>query len=192
MIETDTFAALTASRPADYGLQERTLELGIAAARLARRTADRFGTPKKPRFVAGSISPSGKLISATTLKCPISADALAEIFRRRQVNSGRSGLIAQANGIFWRSKAAIEGASTAPLRRRYYPAHSSPGNAGYQRKMRRNRYHCRLAITGSLGVSVIGLNCSYRSGAHAGLDPVPKRTRRPAHFLHPQRRADER
>jgi Methionine synthase I (cobalamin-dependent), methyltransferase domain len=72
VIETDTFRANRLTL-ADYGLQERTLELNIAAARLARRTADRFSTPKSrvlwrvPLVLPASLSPP------TTLKCPISA-----------------------------------------------------------------------------------------------------------------------
>ncbi|HEX2907981.1 MAG TPA: homocysteine S-methyltransferase family protein, partial [Phototrophicaceae bacterium] len=64
VIETDTFRAnrLTLS---EYGLGTRVLEVNRAAAQIARRVADRFAQETGlPRFVAGSIGPSGKLPSS--------------------------------------------------------------------------------------------------------------------------------
>jgi 5-methyltetrahydrofolate--homocysteine methyltransferase len=62
VIETDTFRANRLTL-ADYGLQDRVDEINLAAAQLARRVADAYSTPAQPRFVAGSIGPSGKLPS---------------------------------------------------------------------------------------------------------------------------------
>ena len=61
-IETDTFRANRITL-AEYGLEERVLEINRAAAQLARRLADEYSTPDRPRFVAGSMGPSGKLPS---------------------------------------------------------------------------------------------------------------------------------
>jgi 5-methyltetrahydrofolate--homocysteine methyltransferase len=60
VLETDTFRSnrLTLG---EYGLGERTIEINMAAAQLARRLADEYsgvradGHPPQPRFVAGSI-----------------------------------------------------------------------------------------------------------------------------------------
>ncbi len=62
VIETDTFRSnrLTLG---EYGLAERVIEINRVAAALARRLADEYSTPEQPRFVAGSIGPSGKLPS---------------------------------------------------------------------------------------------------------------------------------
>ncbi len=57
VVETDSFGS-TSIVLAEYGLEDRTRELNIAAARLAREVADKFSTPDKPRFVAGSIGPT--------------------------------------------------------------------------------------------------------------------------------------
>ena len=62
IIETNTFNAQTVSL-ADYGLEEIAFELNVAAAQLARRAADKFSTPDKPRFVAGAIGPMPKTLS---------------------------------------------------------------------------------------------------------------------------------
>ncbi|MHB8417209.1 MAG: methionine synthase [Myxococcales bacterium] len=62
--ETDTFGA-TPLVLGEYGLAERARELNRAAARIAREVADRFATPERPRFVAGSMGPTTRAISVT-------------------------------------------------------------------------------------------------------------------------------
>ena len=62
VVETDTFGS-TRIVLAEYGLEDKTAELNIAAARLAREVANEFSTKDKPRFVAGSIGPTTKLPS---------------------------------------------------------------------------------------------------------------------------------
>ena len=59
IIETCSFNANAISL-ADYGLGDLVYEINVAAARLARKEADRFSTPDKPRFVAGSMGPTPK------------------------------------------------------------------------------------------------------------------------------------
>ena len=62
IIETNTFNA-TAVSQADYGMQAHVREMNLAGARLARELADRYTTPEKPRFVAGSVGPTNKTCS---------------------------------------------------------------------------------------------------------------------------------
>jgi 5-methyltetrahydrofolate--homocysteine methyltransferase len=59
VIETDTFGAFSVVL-AEYGLADRARELNLAGARLARRLADEYSTPDRPRWVAGSIGPGTK------------------------------------------------------------------------------------------------------------------------------------
>ncbi len=59
VIETDTFGAFSVVL-AEYGLADRTRELNLAATRLARRLADEYATPDRPRWVAGSMGPGTK------------------------------------------------------------------------------------------------------------------------------------
>src|SRR2546427_3316286 len=54
VVETDTFGA-TRVVLAEYDLQDKTAEINIAAAKLAKEVAQQFSTKDKPRFVAGSI-----------------------------------------------------------------------------------------------------------------------------------------
>ena len=64
IIETCTFNAQAISQ-SDYSTTHLIREINLAAARLARAEADRASelTPDKPRFVAGSIGPTGKTAS---------------------------------------------------------------------------------------------------------------------------------
>jgi 5-methyltetrahydrofolate--homocysteine methyltransferase len=64
IVETNTFGS-TPLVLAEYGLEARAHEITLAGARLARRVADAFATPGKPRFVAGSMGPTTKAISVT-------------------------------------------------------------------------------------------------------------------------------
>ncbi|MDY0009204.1 MAG: methionine synthase [Bdellovibrionales bacterium] len=62
IIQTNTFNANRISL-ADYGMEDLAFELNREAAALARRAADVFATPDKPRFVAGSIGPTNRTAS---------------------------------------------------------------------------------------------------------------------------------
>ena len=63
IITTNTFNA-TAPSQGDYGLEERVGEINLAAARLARKTADRVAEETGvPRFVAGALGPTNRTAS---------------------------------------------------------------------------------------------------------------------------------
>jgi len=64
VVETCTFQS-TPHRLREWGIEEKTRELNVAAARLARAACDKYSTPDKPRFVAGSIGPTGLLLSSS-------------------------------------------------------------------------------------------------------------------------------
>lgn len=62
IIETNTFSSQRVSQ-SDYHLQDSAREMALRGAQIARRCADEFSTPEKPRFVAGSIGPTNKTLS---------------------------------------------------------------------------------------------------------------------------------
>ena len=64
MLETNTFNAQAISQ-ADYGLEDISHEMNVAAAKLAREAADEWTakTPDRPRFVAGAIGPTNRTAS---------------------------------------------------------------------------------------------------------------------------------
>jgi len=59
-IETDTFGSNRIVL-SEYDLADRTIELNQKAVQLARKSANKFSTPDKPRFVIGSVGPTTKL-----------------------------------------------------------------------------------------------------------------------------------
>src|SRR5690606_19666141 len=80
VLETDTFRSNRLTLK-EYGLQDRVLEINRTAAALARNVADRFSTPDRPRFVAGSIGPAGLLISTSDpVLGNITFDELVDVF----------------------------------------------------------------------------------------------------------------
>jgi 5-methyltetrahydrofolate--homocysteine methyltransferase len=62
ILETNTFNSNFVSM-GDYHMEFLVEELNIASAQLARKAADAYSTPDKPRFVAGSIGPTNKTAS---------------------------------------------------------------------------------------------------------------------------------
>jgi 5-methyltetrahydrofolate--homocysteine methyltransferase len=59
VIETDSFGGSSVVL-AEYGLADRAHDLNRRSAEIARRMADAFATPDRPRWVAGSIGPGTK------------------------------------------------------------------------------------------------------------------------------------
>jgi 5-methyltetrahydrofolate--homocysteine methyltransferase len=64
IIETNSFGA-TEIVLAEYGLKDYVWEINKKAASLARKAADRWSSSQKPRFVAGSMGPTTKMLSLT-------------------------------------------------------------------------------------------------------------------------------
>jgi 5-methyltetrahydrofolate--homocysteine methyltransferase len=62
IIETNTFNAQAISFE-DYALEPWVYDINRAAAQIARRAADAFSTPDRPRFVAGSMGPTNRTAS---------------------------------------------------------------------------------------------------------------------------------
>ena len=62
LIETNTFGATTVAQE-DYKMADLAREMNLASARLARAACDKFSTPDKPRFVAGTLGPTPKTAS---------------------------------------------------------------------------------------------------------------------------------
>ncbi|MHA0287779.1 methionine synthase [Mycobacterium sp. C3-094] len=62
ILETNTFNANAVSL-ADYDMADFAYELNYAGAALARKAADEYSTPDKPRYVAGAIGPTTRTAS---------------------------------------------------------------------------------------------------------------------------------
>lgn len=64
IIETNSFSG-TSIAMADYDMQHIVYDLNVAAAKVARKAADKFTlkNPLKPRFVAGAMGPTNRTLS---------------------------------------------------------------------------------------------------------------------------------
>jgi 5-methyltetrahydrofolate--homocysteine methyltransferase len=93
IIETNTFSS-NAIAQADYDLQALVYELNVAGARLARAAADEWTrrTPDRPRFVAGSMGPSNRILS-------ISPDVNNPAFRNMTFDQLCAAFKEQARGL---------------------------------------------------------------------------------------------
>ena len=62
LIKTNTFGAIPWVLD-EYGISDMAYQLSKAGAQLVKQVCDKYSTPEKPRFVAGSIGPGTKLPS---------------------------------------------------------------------------------------------------------------------------------
>src|SRR5689334_23443748 len=80
VVETNTFGS-SRLKLDEYGLGHRTYEVNFKAAIVARRAAERWSTPDQPRYVAGSMGPTGMLPSSSDPALGnITSDALERIY----------------------------------------------------------------------------------------------------------------
>jgi 5-methyltetrahydrofolate--homocysteine methyltransferase len=164
VIETDTFRSnpLTLG---EYGLADRVIEINETAVRLARRLADEYSTPEHPRFVAGSIGPSGKLPSADDPELSnISYEELANLFRQQACGLLRGGVdlcLIETSQDILEVKAAIRGVQQAFVETGIFlPIQVQVTLDTTGRMLLGTDIAAALAILEGLDIDVIGLNCS--------------------------------
>ncbi|MEO7841040.1 MAG: homocysteine S-methyltransferase family protein, partial [Anaerolineales bacterium] len=165
VLETDTFRSNRITM-AEYKLGDRVIEINETAARLARRLADEYTKKNnQPRFVAGSIGPSGKLPSANDPELSnVSFDDLAETFREQAVGLIRGGvdvLLIETSQDILEVKAAITGIHKAfDETQVYLPIQAQVTLDTTGRMLLGTDINASLAILEGMGIDVIGLNCS--------------------------------
>ncbi|HUN29484.1 MAG TPA: methionine synthase [Alphaproteobacteria bacterium] len=164
VVETDSF---TASRLKldEFGLGDRTVEINLRAAQLAREACDAIATADRPRFVAGSMGPTGMLISSSdpTLS-KITFAQLADIYgeqARALVEGGADLLLLETMQDLLELKAAIAGIVREfdrGLRR--VPIQAQPTLITEGRMLLGTDIRAITATLDALPIDVIGLNCS--------------------------------
>jgi 5-methyltetrahydrofolate--homocysteine methyltransferase len=177
VLETNTFRSNRLTLQ-EYGLHERVVELNRAAAALARRVADRFATPERPRFVAGSIGPSGYLPSTSDPALGrVGYAELVTVFEeqaRGLIEGGADVLLIETSQDILEVKAQVTGIRRAcremgvsvPIQ-----AQVTLDTSG--RMLLGTDIAAAMVILESLRVDVIGLNCSTG----------PEHMRQPIRFL---------
>ncbi len=164
VIETCTFRSnrLTLG---EYGLGDRVNEINQAAARLARKCADSFSTSEHPRFVAGSIGPSGKLPSMDDPELSdISVDELRAIFCEQAVGLIEGGvdlILIETSQDILEVKTTILGVYEAFEKTgKYLPIQTQVTLDTTGRMLLGTDITAVLAILENMNIDVIGLNCS--------------------------------
>lgn len=168
VIETNTFGS---NRPKleEYGAARRTREINFRAATLARQVADRFSTPERPRFVAGSMGPTGFLpASDDPALARLSWADLERVYHeqaRALCEGGCDALIIETSQDILELKAAIAGAARY-LREaaRDVPVIAQVTLDPNGRMLLGTDVGAALAILEPLPCDVIGLNCSTGPG----------------------------
>ncbi|HEV2460233.1 MAG TPA: homocysteine S-methyltransferase family protein, partial [Ktedonobacterales bacterium] len=164
VLETDTFTG-TSLKLDDYKLGARTHEINRAAARLARAAADEFATSERPRFVAGSMGPTGMLPSSDDPSLSnITYQQLADIYREQAValiEGGVDLLLIETSQDILEVRAAVTGIRRAWAetgRRLPIQAQVTLDTSG--RMLLGTDVAAASSILYHLGVDLVGLNCS--------------------------------
>lgn len=164
VIETDTFRGNRLTL-AEYSLQDKVNEINRAAAQLARRLADEYSTPDHPRFVAGSIGPSGKLPSMDDPELSnITFSELSDIYREQAVGLLQGGvdlILIETSQDILELKAAILGVQQAFSETGIYlPIQAQVTLDTTGRMLLGTDISAVHTILEGLPIDVIGLNCS--------------------------------
>ncbi len=165
VVETNTFRSNRITLR-EYGLADRVVEINRAAAELARRVCDRFARETgTPRYVAGSMGPTGRLPSSSdpTLS-NITFQELANVFAeqaRGLVEGGVDVLLLETQQDILEVKAAVYGIhkyfESAGVR---VPLQVQVTLDTTGRMLLGTDIAAVLAILEPLPIDVVGLNCS--------------------------------
>ncbi|HEX9049289.1 MAG TPA: methionine synthase [Anaeromyxobacter sp.] len=165
VVETNTFGS-SRLKLDEYGLGHRTYEVNFKAAIVARRAAERFSTPDRPRFVAGSIGPTGMLPSSSDPALGnITADALERIFFEQAkglVEGGVDAIIVETQQDMLELRAAVlavDACRRECLRDVFLIAQPTLIDAN-GRMLLGTDIASALATLERLPVDAVGLNCS--------------------------------
>jgi 5-methyltetrahydrofolate--homocysteine methyltransferase len=164
VVETCTFQS-TPHRLKEWGLEDKTRELNVNAARLARAACDKYATAERPRFVAGSIGPTGMLPSSSDPALSnITFDQLAETYywqAKYLIEGGVDVLLVETAQDILEVKAALTGFERLFTELGYrIPVQTQITLDTSGRMLLGTDIASALATLEAMRVDVIGLNCS--------------------------------
>jgi 5-methyltetrahydrofolate--homocysteine methyltransferase len=164
VVETCTFQS-TPRRLHEWGIGEKTRDVNVTAARLARAAADKYSTPDRPRFVAASMGPTGMLPSSSDpVLSQITFQELSDNYYEQAkylVEGGVDVLLIETSQDILEVKAAVAGIErlfTELGRRLPIQAQVTLDVSG--RMLLGTDIASAMTTLESLKVDVIGLNCS--------------------------------
>jgi 5-methyltetrahydrofolate--homocysteine methyltransferase len=159
VIETDTFGAFSVVL-AEYGIAERAHELNVAGASLARRLADEYSTPDRPRWVAGSMGPGTKFPTLGQIPYAELRDSYEEQ-ARGLLEGGVDLLIIETVFDLLSAKAAINACKNAMAAAgRQVPLQVQVTIELTGRMLPGTEIAAALTAIDAMQVDVIGLNCA--------------------------------
>lgn len=168
IISTNTFNAQRISQ-SDYGLCDFAGDMNEASARLARQMADKYSTPEKPRFVAGSVGPMNKTCSMSPdVSDPayreLTYDAALEAYKEQMSGLIKGGVdVILIETIFdtLNAKAAIDAAVQVRDERQIPIMLSVTISDAAGRTLSGQTLDAFLASVSSYPIFSVGLNCSF-------------------------------
>ena len=170
IIETSTFNANRISQT-EYGCEELCYEINRRAAELARKSADKYSTPEKPRFVAGSVGPTSRTCSMSPdVENPayrnVTFDELVEAYKEQMIaliEGGVDALLCETIFDTLNAKAALYAADEAMATTgREVPVMLSFTIADTQgRILSGQTIEAFLASVAGRKLLSVGLNCSF-------------------------------
>ena len=170
IISTNTFSSQRISQ-ADYHLGDYAYEMAYEGAKIARRVADEFTTPEKPRFVAGSAGPTNKTCSMSPdVNDPaardLTYDELVKAYLEQMnglIAGGVDALLIETIFDTLNAKAAVDAAMQAMVEQgREVPIMLSVTISDLAgRTLSGQTLDAFLASVSSYPIFSVGLNCSF-------------------------------
>ena len=158
-VETNTFGANLANL-GEYGIEDRIFELAEAGAAIARRVADGWSTPSRPRWVLGSVGPGTKLPSLGHAPYATLRDAYEQQVAGLVAGGADAVLIETAQDLL-QAKAAIVGARRAlAAAGSDIPVFAQVTVETTGTMLLGTEIGAALTSLAPLGIDMIGLNCA--------------------------------
>src|SRR5688500_7873644 len=164
VVETCTFQS-TPHRLREWGIEEKTHALNVKAAQLGRAACAKYEKPGQPRFVAGSIGPTGMLPSSSDpALSQITFEALEDTYyaqAKALVEGGVDVLLVETAQDILEVKAAIAGFERLFRELGFrVPIQAQVTLDTSGRMLLGTDVASALVTLESVGVDVVGLNCS--------------------------------
>jgi 5-methyltetrahydrofolate--homocysteine methyltransferase len=162
-VTTNTFGA-NLSNLGEYGITARIGELSEAGARIARAAADQWSTPKRPRWVLGSVGPGTKLPTLGHVRFAELRDAYQQN-AAGLLRGGVDAVVVETCQDLLQAKAAIIGTRRAIAAAKVQiPLIAQVTIETTGSMLLGSEIGAALTALEPLGISLIGLNCATGPG----------------------------
>lgn len=158
-VETNTFGANKIVL-IEFGIPEKTYELNVQAAKLARAVANEFATTEWPRYVLGSIGPGTKLPSLGHIDYDTLVDSYAEQ-ARGLIDGGIDCFLLETHQDLLTIKTAIQGCRIAMREKNIsLPIFTQVTIETTGAMLVGSDIACAVTTLAAMDIDGIGLNCA--------------------------------